>query len=183
MITCPRGPLPLFERGSRSSNRTHESGALCTVRVLHCRIVPACGTVSRATMRKILGLVLVFSLALGGCGLFAVAGPWLAEAAVLISDAVNAVDAAEALLPSLHLDAKAEAEAEAAIGRCRAALAAAAAADDGAKDLTAEQLDASLAAFRTAWIDIQVLFASPHIGATSPPYRLPMPLAVKRAEK
>lgn len=127
--------------------------------------------------------LIALCLTLGGCGLAAVVGPYLAEAAVLIADAVNAIDAAQALLPSLHLSESEQAKADAAIGKCRQALAAAAKADDGAKDLTAEQLDASLADFRAAWIDIQVLFASPHIGATAPAYMLPMPLAVKRAER
>ena len=128
--------------------------------------------------------LLVLAVTLPGCrGLFAAATPYLAEAAVVIADAGNAVSAAEALLPSLHLSADEQASVEAVIARARAALSAAAAADDGAKDLTSEQLDASLAAFRSAWADIQRTFAGRRIGATRVSAALPVPLAVRRAHQ
>jgi hypothetical protein len=117
--------------------------------------------------------MLCFAFHVNACGLFAAAAPYLAEAAVLIADATNAVDAAE----STHLiDPEL-------IARARAALAAAAAADDGAKDLTAEQLDASLVAFRAAWADIQKVYAAKRVGAAAGAPMLPMPLAVRRAQK
>jgi len=128
--------------------------------------------------------LLLLSITLSGCsGLFSSASPYLAEAAVVIADAGNALDAAEALLPSLHLSADEEASAKAVIARARAALSAAAAADDGVKDLTSEQLDASLAAFRSAWADIQRAFAAKHIGAARGSAELPVPLAVRRVRK
>jgi len=128
--------------------------------------------------------LLFLGVMLTGCsGLFASATPYLAEAAVVIADAGNALDAAEALLPSLHLSADEEASAKAVIARARAALSAAAAADDGVKDLTSEQLDASLAAFRAAWADIQHTFAAKHIGATRASAALPVPLAVRRVRQ
>lgn len=130
------------------------------------------------------GLLFVLSVTLSGCsGLFASAKPYLAEAAVVIADAANAVNAAEALLPSLHLSAEGEASAKALIARARAALSAAAAADDGAKDLTSEQLDASLSAFRAAWADIQRAFSGKHIGAERATAALPVPLAVRRVHQ
>jgi len=126
----------------------------------------------------------VLSVSLAGCsGLFGSATPYLAEAAVVIADAGNAVDAAEALLPSLHLGADEEAAVRDVIARARAALSAAAAADEGAKDLTSEQLDASLAAFRAAWADIQRAFAKKHIGAGNVSATLPVPLAVRRVQQ
>jgi hypothetical protein len=109
-----------------------------------------------------------------GCGLLPVIGPALSEAALVITDAVNAVDAAEALLPSLHLSAADDTVLEADIAKCRAALAAAATADEGAKDLTEAQLDASLADFRTAWADLETVFAAKKLAALS------VPIAVKR---
>jgi len=128
--------------------------------------------------------LLLLGVTLTGCsGLFASANPYLAEAAVVIADAGNAVDAAEALLPSLHLSAEEEASAKAVIARARAALSAAAAADDGVKDLTSEQLDASLAAFRAAWADIQRTFAGKQIGAARASAALPVPLAVRRVHQ
>jgi hypothetical protein len=126
------------------------------------------------------GLLLLIVTLTGCRGLFAPATPYLAEAAVVIADAGNAVNAAEALLPSLHLGADQETSAKAIIARARAALSAAAAATDGAKDLTSEQLDASLAAFRAAWADIQRAFAGKHIGAERASAALPAPLAVRR---
>jgi len=128
--------------------------------------------------------LLVLSVSLAGCsGLFAPATPYLAKAAVVIADAGNAVDAAEALLPSLHLGAEEEAAVRDVIARARAALSAAAAADEGAKDLTSEQLDASLAAFRAAWADIQRAFGRKHIGASNASASLPVPLAVRRVHQ
>ena len=128
--------------------------------------------------------LLFLGVTLTGCsGLFASATPYLAEAAVVIADAGNALDAAEALLPSIHLSAEEEASAKAVIARARAALSAAAAADDGVKDLTSEQLDSSLAAFRAAWADIQRTFAAKHIGATRASAALPVPLAVRRVRQ
>jgi len=109
-----------------------------------------------------------------GCGLFAAAAPYLAEAAVLIADATNAVNAAE----STHLiDPDL-------IARARAALAAAAKADNGLQDLTAEQLDASLADFRSAWAAIQQVYAAKHVGASvGDGVSFPVPLAIRRTYK
>ena len=110
---------------------------------------------------------------LPSCALFAAAAPYLAEAAVIIADAGNAVSAAEAtrlIDPEL-------------IARARAALAAAAKADDGLHDLTAEQLDASLVDFRACWADIQRVYAAKRIGAAEGAVGLPVPLAVRRAHK
>jgi len=125
----------------------------------------------------------VLCASMTGCGLFAAAAPYLAEAAVLISDAVNAVDAAQALLPSLHLTEAEQAQAEKIIAKARLALAAAAKADDGATDLTAEQLDASLADFRAAWADLQGTLSAKRIGAAEGALALPVPLAVRRVKK
>ncbi len=123
-------------------------------------------------MGGMLALCLCFSLV--GCGLLAAAAPYLAEAGVLISDAGNAVSAVEA---SHLVDAGL-------IARARAALAAAAAADNGVQDLTAEQLDASLAAFRAAWGDIQKAYGAKHIGAAEGgAAALPVPLAMRRTYK
>ena len=128
--------------------------------------------------------LLLLGVTLTGCsGLFASATPYLAEAAVVIADAGNAVNAAEALLPSLRLSAEEEASAKTVIARARAALSAAAAADDGVKALTSEQLDASLAAFRAAWADIQRTFAGKQIGAARASAALPVPLAVRRVHQ
>ncbi len=137
-----------------------------------------------AALRGLAMACIALVLLIPGCGLFAAVGPVLAEAAVVISDAVNAVDAAEALLPNLHLAADEQAKAEQLIARARQALAAAAAADDGAKDLSEEQLDASLADFRAAWADLQSAFASKaKVGLCEGCFFLPEPLAVKRVRK
>lgn len=125
---------------------------------------------------------LLACLTLGGCGLFAAAVPYLAEAAVVISDAVNAVDAAEALVPSLHLTPSEQAKVEADIARARKFLAAAARADQGAQHLTAEELDASLADFRGAWKELQEDFAAKR-GVALGAEGLPVPLAVVRVRK
>jgi hypothetical protein len=128
--------------------------------------------------------MLLLGLTLSGCsGLFGPATPYLAEAAVVIADAGNAVNAAEALLPSLHLNADAEASAKEVFVRARAALSAAAAAVDGAKDLTNEQLDSSLSAFRSAWADIQRVFAGNQSAARRSSVELPVPLAVRRVRQ
>jgi len=94
--------------------------------------------------------LLLLCLLLPSCGAFAAPEPNFAHAAVFIADAGNAVSAAEALLPSRKLGSDQMAHAKELIARARAALAAAAATTNGAKDLSTEQLDASLAAFRTA---------------------------------
>lgn len=121
---------------------------------------------------------------LPGCGLFAAAAPYVAQAAIVISDAINAIDAAEALLPSLHLTSEEQASVEKLISRLRAAASAAAKADAGASDLTAEQLDASLADFRAAWADLQGVFAAHRkVGAGPGAEGLPVPLALRRVSK
>lgn len=123
------------------------------------------------------GLFLLCST-LAGCGAFTTSEPHFARAAVLIADAGNAVSAAEALLPSLKLDSEQEAAAREIIARARAALSAAAAANNGAKDLTAEQLDASLAAFRAAWADIQQVVSHQRLAATDATVALPTPVCM-----
>ena len=130
---------------------------------------------------SILLLVLFAALSTGGCAALAAAAPYLAEARVLLADATNAINAADDLLPSLHLTAAAETKAEAAIAKARKSIAAAAALDNGAKDLTAAQLDASLAEFRASWADLQSIFASNQLGAAPASDALPIPLAMKRA--
>jgi len=134
-------------------------------------------------MNKFYALLFVLfgALSIPGCAALAAAAPYLAEAGVILADATNAVNAADDLLPSLHLTADEETKAEAVIAKARATIAAAAATDNSAKDLTAAQLDASLAEFRAAWSDVQSLFASKHLGAAPASDSLPSPLAMKRA--
>lgn len=140
----------------------------------------ASGTIKPAapkapSMPPVVGMMLLcfLAFALTACGLLAAVSPYLAEAGVLIADASNAVSVAEA---SHLVDADL-------IARARATLAAAAAADNGAQDLTAEQLDASLAAFRAAWTDIQQAYAAKHIGGAEGGTGLPVPQAVRRVYK
>jgi len=123
------------------------------------------------------GLFLLCAV-LPGCGAFATSDAHYAQAAVFIADAGNAVSAAEALLPSLKLDSKQAASARELIARARAALSAAAAANSGAKDLSAEQLDASLAAFRAAWVDIQQAISGQRIATTDATPALPTPVCM-----
>lgn len=118
-------------------------------------------------------------LALPGCGAFGSPEPNFAHAAVYIADAGNAVSAAEALLPSLNLSGDEVSQAKELIARARAALAAAAAATNGAKDLTAEQLDASLAAFRAAWTDIEQVIAGKSLVASGAAPALSAPLCTR----
>jgi hypothetical protein len=118
-------------------------------------------------------------LALPGCGAFGSPEPNFAHAAVYIADAGNAVSAAEALLPSLNLSGDEVAQAKELIARARAALAAAAAATNGAKDLTTEQLDASLAAFRAAWTDIEQVIAGKSLVASGAAPALSAPLCTR----
>jgi len=117
-------------------------------------------------------------LLLPGCGLFASSDARFAQAAVFIADAGNAVSAAEALLPSFKLDSKETASAKELIARARAALSAAAAANNGAKELTQEQLDASLAAFRAAWVDIQQVISRQRLATTDAAPVLPTPVCM-----
>jgi len=116
---------------------------------------------------------------LPGCDVFATSDAHYAQAAVFIADAGNAVGAAEALLPSLKLDSKQAASARELIARARAALSAAAAANRGAKDLSAEQLDASLAAFRAAWADIRQAISEQRVAATDAAPVLPTPVCME----
>ena len=118
-------------------------------------------------------------LALPGCGAFGSPEPNFAHAAVYIADAGNAVSAAEALLPSLNLSSDEVTQARELIARARAALAAAAAATNGAKDLTTEQLDASLAAFRAAWTDIEQVIAGKSLVASGAAPALSAPLCTR----
>ena len=118
-------------------------------------------------------------LALPGCGAFGSPEPNFAHAAVYIADAGNAVSAAEALLPSLNLSSDEVTTAKELIARARAALAAAAAATNGAKDLTTEQLDASLAAFRAAWTDIEQVIAGKSLVASGAAPALSAPLCTR----
>lgn len=118
-------------------------------------------------------------LALPDCGAFGSPEPNFAHAAVYIADAGNAVSAAEALLPSLNLSGDEVAQAKELIARARAALAAAAAATNGAKDLTTEQLDASLAAFRAAWTDIEQVIAGKSLVASGAAPALSAPLCTR----
>lgn len=130
-----------------------------------------------------IALCLSLGLLIPGCAAFAAISPWVAQAAVIISDAVNAINAAEALLPSLHLGADEQAKAETLIARLRAAASAAAKADAGLQDLTAEQLDASLADFRQAWVELEKVFAAKRVGASLGSSALPKPLALRRVAK
>lgn len=125
----------------------------------------------------------VFCLMLSGCGLSATPEPTFAHAAVYIADAGNAVSAAEALLPSLNLGSDEEARAKELIARARAALSAAAAATNGAKDLTSEQLDASLAAFRAAWADIERTLSGQPLATGSAAPALPAPLCTQSTDR
>jgi len=118
-------------------------------------------------------------LALPGCGAFGSPEPNFAHAAVYIADAGNAVSTAEALLPSLNLSSDEVTQAKELIARARAALAAAAAATNGAKDLTTEQLDASLAAFRAAWTDIEQVIAGKSLVASGAAPALSAPLCTR----
>ena len=118
-------------------------------------------------------------LPLPGCGAFGSPEPNFAHAAVYIADAGNAVSAAEALLPSLNLSSDEVTQAKEVIARARAALAAAAAATNGAKDLTTEQLDASLAAFRAAWTDIEQVIAGKSLVASGAAPALSAPLCTR----
>jgi len=118
-------------------------------------------------------------LALPGCGAFGSPEPNFAHAAVYIADAGNAVSAAEALLPSLNLSSDEATRAKELIARARAALAAAASATDGAKDLTTEQLDASLAAFRAAWTDIEQVIGGKSLVASGAAPALSAPLCTR----
>jgi hypothetical protein len=125
----------------------------------------------------------VLCLMLPGCGLFSAPDPHFAQAAVFIADAGNAVSAAEALLPSLNLSSDEAASAKELIARARTALSAAAAANNGAKDLSAQQLDASLAAFRSAWTDIRKVFTEPQVAASKAEPSLPTPICMSSAGK
>lgn len=147
------------------------------------RIAGAVGSALSLLSVFVLTAGLAACLMLSGCGLFAAAAPYLAEAAVVLSDAVNAVDAAQAMLPSLHLSDADQTKAEADIAKLRQFIAAAAAADDGAKDLTSEQLDDSLADFRKTWADLQQTFAGKRVGVVDGAAVLPVPLAVRRVQK
>ena len=118
-------------------------------------------------------------LALPGCGAFGSPEPNFAHAAVYIADAGNAVSTAEALRPSLNLSSDEVTQAKELIARARAALAAAAAATNGAKDLTTEQLDASLAAFRAAWTDIEQVIAGKSLVASGAAPALSAPLCTR----
>ncbi|MEO8903561.1 MAG: hypothetical protein ABI627_18735 [Polyangiaceae bacterium] len=118
-------------------------------------------------------------MALPGCGAFGSPEPNFAHAAVYIADAGNAVSAAEALLPSLNLSSDEVTQAKELIARARAAVAAAAAATNGAKDLTTEQLDASLAAFRAAWTDIEQVIAGKRLVASGAAPALAAPLCTR----
>lgn len=120
---------------------------------------------------------------LPACGAFASSDPHFAQAAVFIADAGNAVSVAEALLPSLKLDSMQAAAARELIARARAALSAAAAANSGAKDLSAEQLNASLAAFRAVWVDIQQAISGQRIAATDATPALPTPVCMGNISK
>jgi hypothetical protein len=124
-------------------------------------------------------VLFLICLALPGCGAFGSPEPNFAHAAVYIADAGNAVSAAEALLPSLNLSSDEMTQAKELIARARAALAAAAAATDGAKDLTTEQLDASLAAFRAAWADIEQVIAGKSLVASGAAPALAAPLCTR----
>lgn len=105
--------------------------------------------------------------------------PYLAEASVVLADAVNSVDAAEALLPRLHLPEATNASAMADLAKCRKGIADADKLVDGATDLNAQKLDAALSDFKAAWTDLKsVIETAPNgIGATNV---LPEPLALRR---
>lgn len=140
-----------------------------------------------------LGAAVILLAALGfattstGCAALASVVPIIAEAGTIIADAVNDLDyVAEvaSLFPGLSDTQKSAIEQK--LQAARLALQAAAAADNGASDLTAEQLDASLAAFRTAWADLSQALADAGIttgaklGATAGTVNVPQPLALRK---
>jgi hypothetical protein len=125
-----------------------------------------------------------------GCAAFAAAVPVIAEVGSIIADAVNDLDYIEQIVASFPgLSSSQRATIETKLQAARLALQAAAAADSGAKDLTAEQLDASLAAFRTAWGDLNQaleeagIVSGAKIGATAGTINIPQPIALKRVSK
>lgn len=127
---------------------------------------------------------------LPGCAAFAAAVPIIAEIGTIIADAVNDLDYVEqivATFPGLSGDQRSAIEAK--LQAARLALQAAAAADNGASDLTAAQLDASLTAFRAAWKDLSQaladagITAGSKIGATASTVSIPSPLALRPVTK
>jgi len=127
---------------------------------------------------------------LAGCAAFAAAVPIIAEIGTIIADAVNDLDYVEqivATFPGLSGDQRSAIEVK--LQAARLALQAAAAADNGASELTAAQLDASLTAFRVAWKDLSAALAEAGItagaklGATAGMVSIPSPLALRPVVK
>jgi len=125
-------------------------------------------------------VLLTLALSVTGCASLPKAESAISEAALVLTDATNAVNIAESELAALHLPSDAQADAAADIAKARQAISAADAIVDGAKDLTGEHLDAALAQFRVAWGEIAHLFAA-QTPPNSRPVPLPIPLAVRRA--
>lgn len=126
-------------------------------------------------------LMLVLAFSATGCVPPSSASRVISEAAIVLTDATNAVNIAEGDLSALHLSPNEETEGNVVIAKAREAIAAADAMVAGAKDITDEQLDAALAQFRVAWSDITTFF-----NAQTPPnaraLTLPLPLAVQRVK-
>ena len=125
-----------------------------------------------------------------GCAALASVVPVIAEVGTIIADAVNDLDYIEQIVssfPGLSTDQRATIEQK--LQAARLALQAAAAADSGASDLTEEQLDASLSAFRAAWSDLNQaleeagITSGAKLGATAGTVNIPTPIALKRVSK
>jgi len=132
--------------------------------------------------RRILGLfMLALALGMTSCAPLSKAVPVISEAALVLTDATNAVNIAEAELAALHLSPHAQAEADADIAKARRAISAAGAVVAGAKDITDEQLDKALGEFRGAWGEIAGLFGA-QAPPTARPVSLPVPLAMRHVK-
>jgi len=126
-------------------------------------------------------LTLVFGLGAGGCVPLSNASRVISQAALVLTDATNAVNIAEAELVALNLSPSEKADADAVIAKARQAIAAADATVAGAKDITDEQLDAALAQFRIAWGDIGRTYAAQTLSNARTAV-LPVPLALRHVK-
>lgn len=138
-------------------------------------------------MTKIHSLLIALALTLSGCAGIQKALPSvLSEAALVVADASNALSVAEAILPILHLSEPADSDARSLIAKARTELSAAALAENATKELSEEQLDASLADFRKTWALIESTLKPPMAAKPSMAREvvvaLPMPLAVRRVQ-
>jgi len=129
--------------------------------------------------RTLAMLMLVLAFSTTGCVPPSTASRVISEAAIVLTDATNAVNIAEGDLSAVHLSPDEQAEGDLVIAKAREAISAADATVAGAKDITDEELDTALAQFRVAWSDITAF-----LNAQTPPNAraatLPVPLAVRR---